>query len=115
MNPLRKRKSQPPMKILATLALVVSAALLLLAAPAGAEVSCPSENPVVQENNCAGAGSDGWRLVEYDPDVAGFATKSSVNLGENVTFKLGRASTGDAASVRIDVYRMGYYGNTGGR
>jgi PKD repeat protein len=107
--------SHPRMKILAVLALAVAAALLLLAAPAGAEVSCPSDNPVVQENNCSGPGSDGWRLVDYDADVAGFATKSSVNLGESVTLKLGRASTADAASVRVDIYRMGYYGNTGGR
>ncbi len=103
------------MKLLASLTLAVSAALLLFAVPAGADVSCPSENPVVQENNCSGSGSDGWRLVDYDPDVAGFATKSSVNLGESVTLKLGRASTADASSVRVDVYRMGYYGNTGGR
>ncbi len=105
----------PRTKSLTILALFASSALLLICGQASAEVSCPSDNPVVQENNCSGPGSDGWRLIEYDPNVAGFATKSSVNLGESVTLKLGRASTGAAASVRVDVYRMGYYGNSGGR
>jgi len=102
-------------KSLALVALALLAAVLLLPRGAEADVSCPSEIPVVQENNCSGPGSDGWRLVEYSPDVAGFATKTSVNLGENVTLKLGRVNTSAAASVRVDVYRMGYYGNTGGR
>jgi PKD repeat protein len=97
------------------MALAMTASLLLVPAASQADVSCPSEIPVVQENNCSGTGSDGWRLVEYDPDVAGFTTKTSFNLGESVPIKLGRQSTGDASSVRLDVYRMGYYGNTGGR
>jgi hypothetical protein len=99
-----------------TLTMAAAVALLLFPqiSPA-AEVSCPSDIPVVQENNCSGPGSEGWRLVEYSPDVAGFATKSSVNLGESVTLKLGRANLSAASSVRVDVYRMGYYGNMGGR
>jgi PKD repeat protein len=96
-------------------ALAMVTVLLLFAAPSQAEVSCPNENPVLQENSCSGAGSDGWRLTDYDPDVAGFTTKTSFNLGESVPIKIGRQSTGDAATVRVDVYRMGYYGNTGGR
>ncbi len=119
----RARPSRPPATemthflprylTLATLAALV--AVLLLPHDARADVSCPSDIPVVQENSCSGPGSDGWRLVEYSPDVAGFATKTSVNRGENVTLKLGRVNTSAAASVRVDVYRMGYYGNTGGR
>ncbi len=103
-------------KIPTTMALaVVAAMLLLIPGSARAEVSCPSEIPVVQENNCSGPGSDGWRLIEYSPDVAGFATKTSVNLGESLSLKIGRVNTSAASSVRLDVYRMGYYGNTGGR
>jgi hypothetical protein len=103
---------------LRTFALAAFAALLaalLLPHAARADVSCPSDIPVVQENNCSGPGSEGWRLVEYSPDVAGFTTKTSVNLGESVTLKLGRVNTSAAASVRVDVYRMGYYENMGGR
>jgi YD repeat-containing protein len=103
-----------PMR-LSIAAFAVLFAVLLVPHAAQADVSCPSDVPVVHENNCTGSGSDGWRLVEYSPDVAGFATRTSVNLGENVTLKLGRVSTAAAASVRVDVYRMGYYGNTGGR
>ncbi|HET9197317.1 MAG TPA: PKD domain-containing protein, partial [Solirubrobacterales bacterium] len=102
-------------KNLTLAAFVTLFALLLLPRGASADVSCPSDVPVVQENNCSGSGSDGWRLIEYSPNVAGFATKTSVNLGESVTLKLGRVNTSAAASVRIDVYRMGYYENTGGR
>ncbi len=96
-------------------ALAAIAFVLLLPHGARADVSCPSDIPVVQENNCSGPGSDGWRLVEYSPNVAGFATKTSVNKGESVTLKLGRVNTSAAASVKVDVYRMGYYENNGGR
>ncbi|HEU5252502.1 MAG TPA: PKD domain-containing protein [Solirubrobacterales bacterium] len=104
-----------PLKQLTIALLAAVAAVLLLPHGARADVSCPSEIPVVQENNCSGPGSDGWRLIEYSPNVAGFATKTSVNLGEAVTLKLGRVNTSAASSVKVDVYRMGYYGNTGGR
>ncbi len=103
---------------LLTAALTMAVAFVLVLVPhaaQAAEVSCPSDIPVVQENNCSGPGSEGWRLVEYSPDVAGFATKTSVNLGESVTLKLGRVNTSAASTVRVDVYRMGYYGNMGGR
>jgi PKD repeat protein len=96
-------------------ALAALALVLLLPHGARADVSCPSDIPVVQENECSGPGSDGWRLVEYSPNVAGFATKTSVNLGESVTLKLGRVNTSAASSVKVDVYRMGYYENMGGR
>jgi PKD repeat protein len=102
-------------KSLTIAALAAFAAVLLLPHAARADISCPSDIPVVQENNCSGPGSDGWRLIEYSPNVAGFATKTSVNLGESVTLKLGRVNTSAAASVKVDVYRMGYYGNNGGR
>ena len=77
---------------------------------------CPSDNPVIQENNCETAGiSDQWRITNFNENVAGFATKTSVNKGENVVLKIGRASVAAPSSVRVDVYRLGYYGNNGGR
>jgi len=107
--------THPSIKQLTIAALSVLAAVLLFPHGARADVSCPSDIPVVQENNCSGPGSDGWRLVEYSPNVAGFATRTSVNLGESVTLKLGRVNTSAASSVKVDVYRMGYYENNGGR
>ena len=76
---------------------------------------CPSDNPVIQENNCSGAGSAGWILSNFNDNVAGFATQTSVNLGTSVSLKIGRVNTAAPSSVNIDVYRMGYYGNEGGR
>jgi YD repeat-containing protein len=76
---------------------------------------CPSDNPVIQENQCSGAGSGGWRLDNFNDNVAGFATKTSVNLGENIPIKIGRASAAAPSTVNIQVYRMGYYSNNGAR
>ncbi|HEV7482624.1 MAG TPA: PKD domain-containing protein [Solirubrobacterales bacterium] len=106
-------KIKRTLPILALLAVV--AAALMISGASGASIECPASNPVLQENSCEGSGTDGWRLNEYDPDVAGFTVKTSYALGEAVQIKLGRQSTGDAGAVKLDVYRMGYYGNEGGR
>jgi PKD repeat protein len=96
--------------------------LVILAAcfavhPAGAlAVTCPNGNPVVNENNCAGAGSSGFRMSNYNDNIGGFATKTSYNLGENVQLKIGRNLPGlPTSKVNIDVYRIGFYGDLGGR
>ena len=84
--------------------------------PAHAAVTCPNPNPVVHENNCAGAGTSAWALSNPSENVGGFATQSSFNLGQNVPLKIARnAPLVPATKVDISVYRMGYYGNTGGR
>jgi YD repeat-containing protein len=99
------------------IALTATMGLTLLGAgPALAQDElCPSDNPVIQENNCSGAGSDGWRITNFNDNVAGFATKTSVNLGENVPLKIGRVNAAAPSTVNVDVYRLGYYGNQGGR
>ncbi|MEA2136290.1 MAG: hypothetical protein QOC68_4199 [Solirubrobacteraceae bacterium] len=97
---------------------LLSAAAVLLATggPAHAAVSCPNPNPVVQENNCAGAGSSAWTLGNASENVGGFATQTSFNLGQDVPLKIARnAPVVPATKVDISVYRMGYYGDTGGR
>ncbi len=89
---------------------------LVALTPAYAQTDlCPSDNPVIQENNCAGAGSDSWRIVNFNANIAGFATKTSVNLGTDVTLKIGRNGASAPSTVNIDVYRLGYYNNNGGR
>jgi PKD repeat protein len=102
-----------------TLSLTIGAALclsLVAFTPAYAQSElCPSDNPIIQENNCSGAGSDGWRITNFNDNVAGFATKSSVNLGQDVTLKIGRSGASAPSSVNIEVYRLGYYNNNGGR
>jgi YD repeat-containing protein len=87
---------------------------LALPAPAGAAVSCPNSNPVVNENNCMGAGSTAWQLTNYDQDgITGYATKSSVNLGESVPLRI--ANQSGSGSAEVNVFRMGWYGGAGGR
>jgi len=67
-------------------------------------------NPVAAEN-CLAGDSD-WDLTGgNDPTIQGFASDISVDVGQPVNFKI---ST-DATTYRIDVYRLGYYGNRGAR
>ncbi len=107
------RKTKQTLSILVLLAAI--AAALTISGASGASIECPAPNPVLQENSCEGSGNSGWRLDEYDPGVAGFTVKTSYALGEAVQIKLGRESTKNASTVKLDVYRMGYYGNEGGR
>ncbi len=102
------------MRIRLPLLLLLLGALLALPGTAGAAVSCPNSNPVVNENNCMGAGSTAWRLTNYDQDgITGYATKSSVNLGESLTLRI--ANQAGSGSAEVNVFRMGWYGGTGGR
>jgi YD repeat-containing protein len=61
-----------------------------------------------------GAGSSAWQLTDYDQGgITGYATKSSVNLGESVPLRIAVPSgTGNA---EVTVFRMGWYGGAGGR
>jgi len=89
-------------------------ALLALPGTAGAAVSCPNSNPVVNENNCMGPGSTAWQLTNYDQGgITGYATKSSINLGESVTLRI--AVPSGSGNAEVNVFRMGWYGGAGGR
>src|SRR4051794_19123276 len=66
-------------------------------------------NPIVDENLKPGAAD--WDVSgSGDPDVQGFATDISVNVGQTVRFKI--AAPG-AAAYQIKIYRLGYYGGAG--
>ncbi len=91
--------------------------LLVLMRPteAKAAVVCPNPVPVVNENECH-TGTSSWSVDEYSQDLGGFTTKTSVNLGESVTLKIGRnGPVSPTKTVSISVYRMGYYEGLGGR
>ncbi len=99
-------------------ALIVSYGLLMLTGPAraAAEVSCPNANPIVNENNCMGAGTTSNELSHYSENIGGFTTKTSYNLGESVQLKIGTsAASFPGTKANIAVYRIGYYGGTGAR
>jgi hypothetical protein len=89
---------------------------LFSSSSSSAAVTCPSSIPVVNENNCKGEGSSEWLFHNYDEGIAGFATQTSFNLGQNVPLKIARDTpTPGGTKVDIDVYRMGYYEGEGAR
>jgi hypothetical protein len=61
-------------------------------------------------------GSTGWRITnavtQTAPEIAGYASATSVNKGQQLPFKITLAQAGQ---YTIDVYRLGHYGGTGGR
>src|SRR5215212_5659638 len=85
---------------------------IFLTAGSSAAVTCPSSVPVLNENNCKGAGSSGWQTGNYDDNIAGFATQTSFNRGQNVPLKIARNAT-PGSKVNIEVFRLGYYGGEG--
>ena len=94
-------------------ATAAAAALLVLPAGASAQASCPNANLIVQENYCASGATSNYRLSNSSENIGGFATKTSVDLGENVPLKIARNQpTFPANRVDITVYRMGYYGGS---
>jgi YD repeat-containing protein len=89
---------------------------LLSSSFAPAAVTCPNAVPVLNENNCKGEGTSDWLFQNYDEGIAGYATQTSFNRGENVPLKIARDTpTAGGTKVNIDVFRMGYYGGEGGR
>src|SRR4051812_27504748 len=82
-------------------------------APAARQDPCASPaNKIVAENCKPGNPSTEWDIHSSgDPDIQGFATDMSVNVGETVHFKIKTHSP----KYRIDVYRLGYYGGAGAR
>jgi PKD repeat protein len=101
---------------LAVAAVTTAATFSGAAAPALGAVSCPNANPVVNENNCMGAGSQGWRLGNFSENIAGYPTQTSFAKGASVPLKIARnAPILPQTRVDITVYRTGYYGGEGGR
>ena len=79
----------------------------------------PNANPITRENRLSPSGS--WTgdfrfgTGKYQPDVTGFATKTSVNAGESLPIKLNVYGHGGATTVDLQIFRLGYYGGAGGR
>ena len=75
-------------------------------------------NPIVVEN--MQPGSNAWDILNGSGPIAtdsggqikGYASATSVNKGQNITF---RVSVKPAQTFTIDVYRVGWYGGLGGR
>jgi hypothetical protein len=71
-------------------------------------------NAVYLENQLPG--TTAWRITNpvsaANPEIAGYASATSVNKGGTLPFKITLAQPGQ---YTINVYRLGYYGGTGGR
>jgi hypothetical protein len=72
-------------------------------------------NPIPCENQLTGTDPTVWDTPNGDagsPNLQGFATDISVNVGQTISFKI---NSGTIASYAIDIYRMGYYQGLGAR
>ncbi|MEP6672396.1 MAG: twin-arginine translocation signal domain-containing protein [Chthoniobacter sp.] len=85
----------------------------------GSLIGTPADNPIQRENSQPGTRD--WMLahprIETEskyrcPWIEGYASKSSVRAGETITFHV---STSPPSPFKLDVFRLGYYGGTGGR
>jgi Fibronectin type III domain len=90
---------------------------------AGTEIAS-AQNPIQVENQKAGTSS--WQIGLYpyvnsndtDQWIRGYADKTSINKGEQITFNITVNPYSWKAVVpqyTIDVYRVGWYGGLGGR
>ena len=69
-------------------------------------------NDIVEENRLPGDPPTEWDINGWgDPTIQGFGHDISINRGETIFFKIKTDST----NYRIDIYRMGYYGEMGAR
>src|SRR5262249_40377741 len=71
-----------------------------------------SSNAIVAENALPGNPSTEWDISGAgDPNIQGFASDISVNVGQTAQFKINTVSS----HYRLDIYRMGYYQGNGAR
>ncbi|WP_306214298.1 N,N-dimethylformamidase beta subunit family domain-containing protein [Actinoplanes sp. RD1] len=100
------------MRRLLVISLVAAGLTVPGAAPAAADACAPLVNPIACENTRPGTPASTWDVSGAgSASLQGFSTQISVDAGRTVDFKI--RST--AASYRVDIYRMGYYGGNGAR
>ncbi|WP_433306499.1 DUF4082 domain-containing protein [Actinoplanes sp. CA-030573] len=96
----------------ASLALLVTGAILTTPVFASTDPCSAPVNPIACENSKPGTPAAEWDDVwgAGDDAIQGFTTDISVNAGQTVSFKIKAAS-----AYQIDIYRLGYYGGDGAR
>jgi len=80
---------------------------------ASAGVTVAAQNAIVIENQKTG--TTAWQIPstsQATTEIVGYGDATSINKGQAINFKVSLAQAGQ---YRIDVYRLGYYGGTGGR
>jgi hypothetical protein len=91
----------------------LAAAVAVLAAAAAGTSAAPrvAANPIQREN--ALPGTPGWQLPRATPGaIEGYASEVSVLPGDSLDLHV---STNPAASYRVEVLRIGWYGGVGAR
>jgi Domain of unknown function (DUF4082)/Cadherin-like domain len=82
------------------------------ASPNLVAAAATSTNPIVLENQKPGNPQSEWDIVGAgSSNIEGFATDISVDVGDQIDFKINT----DSSNYRIDIYRLGYYGGMGAR
>jgi N,N-dimethylformamidase beta subunit-like, C-terminal len=83
----------------------------------GSAAESAANNPIVRENGRTG--DAGWRLERpqvlrdfRSPAIEGYCSHSSVRAGETIELHV---STNPPREFTFDLYRLGFYGGTGGR
>src|SRR4030088_1534521 len=110
----------PPRRVGRRLPSILAVGLLLAALLPGTAlrplpvraVDC-AVNPIPCENQLTGTDPSVWDTPNGDagsPNLQGFATDISVNVGQTISFKI---NSGTIGSYAIDIYRMGYYQGLG--
>jgi post-segregation antitoxin (ccd killing protein) len=79
---------------------------------ASAGVTVAAQNAIVIENQKTG--TTAWQIsnLASNNEIAGYGDATSINKGQALNLKISLAQAGQ---YRLDVYRLGYYGGTGGR
>ena len=97
---------------LAVLTLVGAVLVTLTTADIAEAEPCARPDSVACENTKSGTASSVWDVAGAgSPELQGFPTDISTNVGGTVGFKVSTT----ASRFRIDLYRLGYYGGNGAR
>jgi len=86
----------------------------LIGRVAQAQGQAAGSNVIVDENGLTAGRTSDFRLSNWADPLRGFATATSVDLGEAVELKLIKYDD-VSPSAEVRVYRLGYYGGLGGR
>ena len=110
----RRTSSRPRLALIALLLTVLAGPSLVSAA-----------NPIVVENQKTGTAA--WQIGQSpytasndtDMEIRGYASAVSINKGNKITFNITvnplSWKAGTSVPFYIDIYRIGWYGGTGGR
>jgi hypothetical protein len=91
---------------------IVQIALVHLSLAGSASATCMAPRNAIEAENCQpGNPISDWYIYEGSPNIQGFTTDISVNVGETIFLKIHT----NASDYRIDIYRLGYYRASGAR